>query len=463
MFKQYCAPEICLAVLPLFLLAFVFCVYSAAAQSNNPGIQSSLSEESSSRIVAFTTPRESTIDSLVILSPQQLISDILHFNNSVNAIETKAEALATRMQYVGARPDPALLIAAQPLPVYTARGKQISQVRLEQMISIGGQRRLTEDLAGLEAEMGYDDSQILAAHTILEAQLAYVEIQRQIEHRNLLRRFRDTLNQYEQIALQKYEVGAGRQQDVLKIQLERSRLAQRSMEIDRVIRIQELFLERVLEHPVIVNYVGEEPPDQPVDFSMIDSRADVLRLEKAQEQIDIRRNLLNAYDRPEVGASITWISIADANVPANSDGRDALAVGLMVRLPIGRRANKARLQELELLERHNEEKMISLRRSIDAMVRDHLERISQDEARIHHLKFSLLPEINTLLEASLASYQNGEMDFLNLLDSERMSYQIKQEHIDLASRIRASQLTLTRISGRLDAQIKSESRLGVRP
>jgi|GEM_PF-1978471 len=451
------------AIVPVILLATLLLAPSVAGQPYPPDIQRLNSQAPPSRKVDIRAVRTPSADSLVITSPEQLIVDVLRYNNSVRAIGTKAQAAATRIEYVGATPDPSLMIAAQPMPVYTARGKQVSQVRLEQMIPMGGKRRLSEELAGLESEMGYDDARIKAAATILEAQLAFLEIQRQTRHRDLLLLFKNKLSQYEQIALQKYEVGAGPQQDVLKVQLERSRLEQRSMEIARMIRVQELFLERVLEHPVIVKMIEEHADPHLPDRSMIDSRADLQKLEKEQERFGVRRSLLKAYDRPDVGASITWISIADAKVPANSDGRDALAVGLMVRLPIGRRANKARLEELELLERHNEEKLVSLRASIDAMIRDQLDRISQDEARIHHLKYSLLLEVNTLLEASLAAYQNGAMDFLNLLDSERMRFQIEQEHIDLTFRIKTSQRTLLRISGRLDAQIKSEQQLGVRP
>ncbi|MBT7399771.1 MAG: TolC family protein, partial [Bacteroidetes Order II. Incertae sedis bacterium] len=76
-----------------------------------------------------------------------------------------------------------------------------------------------------------------------------------------------------------------------------------------------------------------------------------------------------------------------------------------------------------------------------------------DMSQLNHLDRELLPAAESLLESSIASYSNGKVTFLDLLDAERMHFQILKNRIDLTSRINAGTLMLNRISGHLDSQI----------
>ena len=345
------------------------------------------------------------------------------------------------------------MLTGQPLPVYTARGKQILGLRVEQMIPYPGKQSLMREMARLDSEMGYTNVQTAAVGAILEAQLALNDVRRAEARREVIYSFEERLDGYEKLALRKYEVGEGSQQSILKIQLERARLEQSLLDFDRTIQANRLVIERWVQQPVRIlqtEQFGLRDETPSLDLA---SRSELQVLAQSIELNGTQTKLIDFYNRPDFGVSLNWLMIAKSDIPASSDGRDALGVGISVKIPLAQSANRSKRQESQLQRQAIEEQIESTKQSIQALYDELEAKTDFDQKSIDHIDKSLLPSVLALLETSVSSYSNGKGDFLDLLDAERTGFQLENERIEIAARLRAGQLMLDRVSGHLNRQV----------
>jgi outer membrane protein, heavy metal efflux system len=419
-------------------------------------------------MIAFQAATSDTAiaDTVLISTQNDLIRSILQSNQAIQSLRSSAEAQMVRERYVGAFPDPTLMVTGQPLPVYTARGKQVLGIRVEQMIPYPGKLALMRKMAVIEAEIGTDKVQSFAVEAILEGQLALNEINKFTALRAVNRRFQERLDGYEDLALRKYEVGEGNQQSVLKIQLERARLDQSNLEFLRVIEAKKLLIERLVQRPIKLESTGlsldgaprgDPGIDGPDQATLeLESRSDLRALSRSLDLATSQKHLIEYYNRPDFGVSLNWIGIVKSDMPASSDGRDALAIGVSVKIPLGQSSYRSKKEESQLQIRAIGEQIESSKQSIEDLFTEVNSNTIFDRKSIDHINSSLLPSAEALIESSVFSYSSARGDFLDLLDAERTRFQLEMERIELFKRLGAGQLMLDRISGRLNRLISEQ-------
>ncbi len=395
-------------------------------------------------------------DTVTITSATDLVRAIVASNYRIRSAQTLAEATSNKRDYAGVYPDPTFMISRQPFPAMTAMGKPVLELGVEQMIPYPGKPALMRNMADIETVMGFDNSHTMAVETVFEAQIALNEIFTLHRVRGVIIGFQGRLDGYEGLAIRKYEVGEGNQQSVLKLQLERARLDQNLLAINKAIEANTLAIARLVQQPVKLEIpqpplVGAQPDE--IDF---DSRSDLRVLEKSRELASARNDLLNYYNRPDFAVKLNWMGIVASEMPGASDGRDVFAVGLGIRIPIGQAGNRARVQENELQIQAIDEQLESSKRTIEALFLEVQTRNEFDRALIAHIESSLLPSVGALLETSVASYSNGQGDLLDLLDSERSRFQLEKEKVDILGRLGEGQIMLDRISGRLNRLVSEQ-------
>jgi cobalt-zinc-cadmium efflux system outer membrane protein len=434
--------------------------------SFNPILRSALA--AAAAVLAFwpgnasAHPQNAAPDTLLIYTAEDLVGAIVRSNRSVASLRTGAMADRRKTTYAGAFPDPLVMLTAQPMPVYTARGKQVLGIRVEQGIPFPGKAGLLRQMADLEADMGVDGARLQAVESILEAQLALNEIRKLEEMEAIIEQYRGRLKEHEKLALQQYEVGDGGQQAVIKLQLEQARLDQSLLELERMVAGNTLTVERLVQAPIAIGLLrrssdpGRLADTDSAPRSNTDERSDLQMLKRKWEWALARKELLAYNDRPDMGVSLNWIGIFESDMPASSDGRDALALGFSVRVPIGRAAQRARIQESELDILAAEEKLQSAQFAIEAMAREVEAKNELDRRSGRHIEDSLLPATHALLETSISAYATGKGSFIDLLDAERTRFQLEKERTEIQFRLQAGELMLDRISGRLNRLVSLE-------
>ncbi len=398
-------------------------------------------------------------DTLVIASFDDLLSAVATHNQDIQSARTRSERARSRIRTEGTLPDPSVALGVSPFPVHTARGEQVVQLRVEQMLPWPGKRRLQRKMAEMEAAMGREDVFRIQAQVMLEAVHSAIAVERSERLMDVTRRFRERLERFEDIAVSRYETGEGEQQHIWKLQLAVAAQDQAMKRLEEQRLVAVASLQEEVQRPVMVAH-GAFADDAPPPTSVsAEDRAELKSLQAGLERARLSRELAGLADRPDWGVSATWMAMTESSIPASSDGRDALGIGIMVRVPLGRseqhaHEEMARLQEVELEQRRND-----FLASWESMWREQSVRLASIEEQIRHLDETLIPLSEAMLASSVSAYAFGRSGFLDLLDAERSAFELQQQRIELQSRQAMTQWTRLRISGQWDAlSLNDESR-----
>ncbi|GIV57902.1 MAG: RND transporter [Rhodothermaceae bacterium] len=383
-----------------------------------------------------------------------LLSVLYDANPGLRAARLQAEAEATRRAQVSALPDPTVMLTYQPFPVLTARGTQRTQLRLEQPIPFPGKLGLRGEVAALGAEVAAHQAEALAQDLAFQAKQAYYELYRLQRQEALLRAFQTRLRDYEEVAATRYAVGEGMQQAILKAQLERNTLDQRLLDLARRRRTALETLGRLLDRPVVLDTLPRPAlpplpllPDEALVQVARRARPEATALdvdaERARAEIDLaRRDFL-----PDFGVSLTYFDIGAADVPPTATGRDALAVGVAVKVPLQRGRRHARLEEARLRQRQVEARLDDLEAAFRTTIADLRSRLERERDQLDLYRDVLLPQAQTTLEATLSAYTTGRTGFLDLLDAERMLFTLQTGYEDAYARYLQAAAALERTLG----------------
>lgn len=392
-------------------------------------------------------------DTLQIYSSNDLIGAILASNKSYEAFQLRAEATEFRTHYAATLPDPMISVSGQPLPVYTARGKQVAGLRVEQTIPFPGKRDVLRQIAELETAHGQKAANHFVVDVILEAQLAFIEVLHGQQLQQLIRSFTPRLDEMDAIATSKYEGGEGTQQNLFKIQLEKARLEQMWLEQQRLILSKTAQIQRLVQQPIRIQPTSGKWENLTHVSLELESRSDLQMLETTSRLAEQKIEWLSFYNKPDFTLSINWIAIAPSDMPPTSDGRDALALGVGVRIPLWPSGNKARLQEAELQVEAAQAEIEAKGQNIMDLFNEVRATIESDQSILKLIESSLLTTAGAVSESAISAYSTGLASFMDLLDAERSLFQLQMDLVHVQARIQTNTLLLNRISGRLNRAV----------
>ena len=381
------------------------------------------------------------------------VLDAVYADNPALAAERlDARALARRGDGVGALPDPTASVMVAPYPILTARGTQRSQWRVEQTIPWPGTLGLRRDAADAAAEAARLTSDATALDLARRATRAYADLVRTQEAADVVRRFQARLDAFAEAAAVRYEVGRGPQGAILQVQLERQRLEERLIDLDRQRDAAVQTLARVLDRPgLTVGRVVALAPSLP-DPDDLDALALSLRPEVAAAQARVAQAeadvaLAQRAYYPELGVGVIYTDIAPADAPPTATGRDALAVMASVRIPLGRDRLRAGVEEARLRQRAAEARLDAARTAVQADLADALSDARRAAEAVRLYQDVLLPQSLTTVESALAGYTTGAVDFLTFLDAERARFGVQVGSVEARARLLDAAADLARAVG----------------
>ncbi len=401
---------------------------------------------------------QSSPDTTQVLRLPDLLVELHTRNPSLRAARLEAEAWAARSRRVTALPEPTVSVTLQPFPVYTARGIQRSQWRVEQRIPYPGTLERQGAIAESSAEVARYEAETVARDLALDLMQRYADLYRIQEQQRLLADFRERLRAFEAAATTRYEVGEGTQQAILKAQLERHRLRLQEEQLAESARTAREDLARLLNRPPEALPAGRLAPptvEALPDTSLaaaLRRRPEVKALEAALHRATHQIELARLQLRPGFMVSATYFDIAESDVPAMADGRDALALGVGVSIPLWRSALRAGIEEAEVRRRQVEARREALTTAIRTHIADLTERLDRQRTRLTLLQQALIPQAEAAREASLSAYTTGRATFLDLLDAERTLFALQMEREDTAARLFQTMAALERALGQIEGR-----------
>jgi outer membrane protein TolC len=373
-------------------------------------------------------------------------------NPTLAAARLDARALARRGDQVGALPDPTASVMVAPYPILTARGTQRSQWRVEQMVPWPGTLGLRRDAADAVAEAARLSADQAALDLARDATRAYADLVRAQEAADVVRAFQARLGAFAEAAAVRYEVGRGPQGAILQVQLERQRLDERLIELDRQRDAAVQTLARVLDRPgLTVGRVVTPPAALPdaddLDALALDLRPEVAAAQARIDQAEIDVALAERAYYPDLGFGVVYTDVAAADAPPTATGRDALGLMASVRIPLGRDRLRAGVEEARLRQRAAEVRLEATRTAIQTDLADALSDARRAAEAVALYRDTLLPLSLTTVESALAGYTTGAVDFLAFLDAERARFQIQLGLVDARARLLDASADLARAVG----------------
>src|SRR5216683_3542663 len=170
------------------------------------------------------------------VGPQDLLNGLMENNPEIRAARFRFEAATKRPSQVGTLPDPKAsytnLGVGHPFSRLNASEFSYQGFGVSQEFPFPGKLALASEEAKREAEGVQQNYRAVVLDVTARLKVAYYEWLTVNKALDLTRKHSDLLSRFEEIARNRYTVGKGLQQDVLKAQLEVSTLEQQLAMLD---------------------------------------------------------------------------------------------------------------------------------------------------------------------------------------------------------------------------------------
>lgn len=243
----------------------------------------------------------------------------------------------------------------------------------------------------------------------------------------------DVWKQIEGVARARYSVGQGAQQDVLRVQVELTRIGQLRIEQQSEEQVRTAELNRLLGRPAPGSITSDPlaPPSAPAEG--LDS---VLgRLVGTSPEVAAARA---AVDKARLGVDLAKVQFKPGfSVQAaymNRGGLDPMwQAGVGVTLPLRKGWRKAGLAEAEARVRAAESLLLSAELELRLRSQERLVQIASAQQLWTLYDQGIVPQDQMAVEAALASYRTGQVPFITVLESLATLYGDRSTQVRLAA------------------------------
>ena len=361
---------------------------------------------------------------------EPLIEEALQQNPDLATLRHRLAAAEAALPAAGALDDPQLRLELSNVPWRSLSFDETpmsgKQLVFSQKLPYPGKRDARRRQASQRAKAAasqYDDRQAAVVYQVKEAYFALSFLDRALDvtHRNGA-----LLEDLARTAQNRYAVGKGLQQDVLKAHVAQSDLQNRLIELEG----------RRLHAAARLNALLDRPPQSPLApvaptaatslTASLDSlqqtlaaqRPRLLELKARIGQKTEAAALARLAGRPDFTLSLGYRQrAATAFDPVG--GEDFLSVGLALNLPLYDGAKQGPLLQQAVEERRAAETDYRAEQQrLHLQLQMHYIDAGTHSRQAELVLGRLIPQADQALQASLAGYQVGKVDFLTLLDSQ---------------------------------------------
>ncbi len=373
-----------------------------------------------------------------------LVEEALRANPDLAAARAEAEAARAVPAQARALPDPMLSVGYENDGLAPSLG-EMPMTRLfvmgSQDLPWPGTRRLRGEVADRTADAAAQRLERARLSVAADVRRAYATLRQARSLLGLVREQSDLLRQIEGVARARYAVGEGAQPDVLRMQVEVTRIGQAEAEqkAEETARVAEL--NRLLGRAAAASVETPEPlAVRPVAGGLAEAMA---RLETISPELRAARM--------EIERARTAVALAQhENRPSltvqggymNRGRLDPMwQAGVGVTLPVWGAKRAGRLAEAEALARAAEQRAASAALQLRYRTQERLAQLQAAETTVRLYDKGVVPQDRMAVEAALANYRTGRVPFVAVLEALTTLYADRSTQIRLTAghaRARAS-------------------------
>lgn len=390
----------------------------------------------------------------IVLS--EIIQEALRENPQIQAAEKEWKAVLEKIPQAKSLPDPMLSYSRFGQSIETRLGPQRNKLSLSQKFPFFGKLSLKGEIVQSVALIFEEQYNAVKADIVLKVKKSYFSIFWFDKALKISREEKEVLRRLSRIAQKKYETGAANQQDVLKAQLEISRVADKILILEQGKKGVVAGLNSLLNRSPD-SFLGKaeelQIPVLKVELEDLYEWAKELRPELRKARFFIEKNekslkLAKKNYYPDFKIMVDYIDIGGGTTTNVKDGRNSWMASVGINIPIWRGKLHASEAEAAIKIDASRESYKNVENKTLSRVNELFFEAKTASEEVNLYKYSLLPQAEQSLKASEVGYLAGKVDFLNLLDSERMLLQIKIGYFKAIADLGKSIAQLERIVGK---------------
>jgi outer membrane protein TolC len=351
---------------------------------------------------------------------QALVEEALRRNPEVQVAEAARDAARARPAQARAWPDPMLSLTYTNdgwSPSLGSREMTTLGLLWSQDLPLRGTRRLQEQIAEREVDRSEQQLERARLRVVSAVRRAYHGLLQARATADLVGEQREIWREIEGVARARYAVGQGAQQDVLRVQVEVTRVGQLEAEQAAEIEIRQAELNQLLDRPAgsavpTTASLALRSASQPVEevIARLTAASPELRAARAQVEADaLAVDLALKQRQPELSLAAGYM---------NRGGLDPMwQAGIGVRLPLARSRRDAALAEAEARRRGAERRVQALGLQLRYRTQERLARLEATERMAVLYEKGIIPQDRMSVEAAVASYQAGKVPFVAVLEA----------------------------------------------
>ncbi len=372
-------------------------------------------------------------DTLMPANLQVFVDLALQSNPAIKSAEKRYRALQAVPRQVSSLPDPMLGYTRWARSVETRVGPQENVFVLSQRVPFPGKLGLKARIATQDANAAYQDFEATKRDIVFKVKSTYADLYLVDRSLQILATYKALLKDFAQVASTKYATGKGIQAQVLKAQVEISAISVKQLAFEKRRTGVAARLNALMDRPAgapIGQALQLALPDVPKNKQNLIARAYANRQEllATQAMIDkaaFAKKLAHKNYWPDFNIQAMYITVPKVNNMFTDSGKDAFSLMAGINLPIWLGKRKAAVEQASETQAAQRLKFENLRNSIEAEITDLLFQINTLNETLNLYRDGLLIQAESSLQSAVSAYKTGRLDFLNLLDAERMLLQLR--------------------------------------
>ncbi|VAW85444.1 Heavy metal RND efflux outer membrane protein, CzcC family [hydrothermal vent metagenome] len=381
-----------------------------------------------------------TTQATEILSLHKAVTKVLIANPGLAAIDARAKALAALPDQLETLPDPRLSINMLNLPLdsfsFTQENMTQLQLGISQVLPYPGKLALRSLAARHEAGAAEAEVKEARLQLVRDVKTVWWNIFYLDRALDVIRRNKTLLAQFVNVAETRYTVGRGFQHDILLAQLELSKLNDRAIAVHNIRKNEGTRLNVLMTRPAaetiqLAVAVDEILPElhsvEALQQQAIHARPGLIaqteRFKAARSRVDLAKKDYS----PDFQVGVIY-GLRNGN---NLNGRraDFGSVMFSMNLPIYTGSKQDRAVDQRNAERMQQKYRLHDQRN---QVASQVQRAITDYHRAGEqatlYQQEIIPLARQTVEAMMAGYQSGTVDFLNLVRSQTTLYDYETQY-----------------------------------
>jgi len=381
-----------------------------------------------------------------VLSLDKAITEALSINPGLASIRARAEALAETPDQAGALLDPRLSLNLVNLPLdsfsLTKESMTQFQVGISQSLPYPGKLALQSQAASYEANAAKADVAEKRLQLVRDIKTVWWNLFYLGRALEVVKNNQNLLGQIISVAETRYQVGQGQQQDILLAQLELSGLRDGAIHIQNMRANEMARLNVLLDRPAagiieLPTSVAEELPvlirpevlRQMSESSRPRLVAQAGRMKAAHSRVD----LAERDHAPDFQVGAVY-GLRNGN---NADGRSRADMGSIVfsmNLPLYAGSKQDRAVDQRNAEWMRQKFLLQDQRNqVASEVQQAMTDFQSGNEQVKLFRQEIIPQARQTVEAMLAGYQVGKVDFLSLIRSQTALYDYETQYWNILS------------------------------